>query len=84
MTTTRKRTPRTPGQRVTRAAVEAWRAGDYAAVALELRLKPWECSPAWCGLWRGTRSEPCSAEEHRGCHRALELLDALEAADGDE
>lgn len=74
-----KRTRRTRNQRVTvtAAAVDAWRAGDYSTVAAELQLKPWECSPLWCETFRDG-GEPCSDEEHRGCHRAQRLRNALE------
>jgi hypothetical protein len=49
MATKRTRKSRNLRARVTPAAVAAYRAKDYAALHLELRLAPWEVSPldAW-------------------------------------
>jgi hypothetical protein len=51
--------------------VEAWRSKDLSLVARLLRLKPHECSPAWCdGRWL-ENCPPCKDEP--GCIRAGEI-----------
>lgn len=82
MPTTRQRRTRDQRARVSDEAVKAWRDGDYDTVAAELRLKPWECSPAWCETFRDGGA-PCSDEEHLGCHRAQALRAELERRRGD-
>lgn len=78
MATKRQRAARTAAAGVTAAAVEAWRARDWSAVSDELRLKPWECSPAWCERFR-KGGKPCNTDEpHRGCVRGQELRAELE------
>lgn len=77
MATKRVRAARTAAAGVTAAAVEAWRARDWSAVSDELRLKPWECDPAWCETFR-EGGKPCSDEPHRGCIRGQELRAELE------
>ena len=78
MPTNRRRAPRTSAELITEDAVNAWRARDWSAVDRELRLKPWECSPAWCETFRDG-GEPCNtAEPHRGCVRGQELRKELE------
>jgi hypothetical protein len=78
MPTNRRRQTRNAGELVTPAAVNAWKARDWSTVDRELRLKPWECSPAWCQRFRNG-GEPCRADEpHRGCVRAQELRKELE------
>jgi hypothetical protein len=85
MPTNRRRQARTTEELITPAAVDAWRAGDWSTVDEELRLKPWECSPAWCGRFR-KGGKPCKPEEpHRGCERGQVLRAELECrANADE
>lgn len=74
-----KREKRTRNQRIQldAAVVEMWRQGDLDGVHSALKLKPWECSPAWCrSLWLHG-GEPCSDKELGGCHRAKEIRDEL-------
>ena len=46
MSTPRTLIDRSSRSRLTRAVIDAWRAGDDAEVARQLRLRPWECGPA--------------------------------------
>ena len=78
MPTNRRRQARSSAELITEAAVIAWRARDWSTVSDELRLKPWECSPAWCERFRNGGT-PCRADEpHRGCVRGQELRAELQ------
>ena len=78
MPTNRRRAPRTSAELITEAAVAAWKAGDFSTVSMELRLRPWECSPAWCETFRDGGTPCNTAEPHRGCVRGQELRSQLQ------
>ncbi len=62
MPTKRRRLPHAIiGSRITDAAIDAYRRGDYLALHRALHLRPWECSPLPLGQ-KGDISEtgiPC-------------------------
>ena len=79
MPTTRKRRPRRHvGGTITDAAIEAYRAGDVAALHDALALAPWDASPLKPDApW--LLAPPMDFDEDASRQRAIELRAELEA-----
>ena len=79
----KRRASKMLAHRVTPEAVEAYAAGDYAALHRELSLAPWQCSPlpsTCCALGCDQGEAPDHwAQPHLGWNEAQALQVQLEA-----